>query len=339
MDIHGCVDLVLKEVPAGEYSALASNPKQAVAETFNLRVRAADHLGNQHGNGGACDGVSFLSDGVLLYAPTPNSKRENFTILHELGHWLIDQQDEIYSWLADQDEPEKLLETICDRVAQKLLVQAADIARVLGEGPLKAHHVPKLSALSQASRPASAIGLAKQLQGLGAVVIIDSYSREVQSSSVQPDPVRGWPTVIPWPGQTITEGHQLARLQPGESKTVRMVWENPWGNREHYYVDAYADEKRIYAIFSATDLWGAIAFHPHSDRQFDQRPNLTGYCCGRAFEGRSYPCNTCSQPYCPQCKGCRCDREAARNQVCSGGCFMSRPAHLLVDGICAECRD
>lgn len=338
MDIAGCVALTVGQVPPEARADLASRPKQAVNVAFGLRVQPADHLGSQHGAGGVCDGMSYLEDGVLLYAPTSNSRRENFTILHELGHWLVDQQEEALSWLADQDEPERLLETVCDHVAQELLVHVSDIDRVVGGGPLRARHVVDLYAISEASRPACAIGLASRLTGLGAVVIIDQFSRTVQYSSVQPDPIKGWPTVVPWPGHVLTEGHPLARLKPGNSTTARMEWETPWGKREHFYVDAIADEQRVYAVFSASDLWKSVAFHPHIDREFDQRPTLAGSCCGRDFEIRGYPCATCSQPYCPTCKFCKCDQEAAREQPCSK-CFTMRLSNLLTDGLCTDCRD
>jgi hypothetical protein len=338
MDLNGCINLALRQVPLEARPALASSPIEAVRDLFDLQVHAAEHLGKEHGAGGVCDGMSFLEDGVLLYAPTPNSRRQNFTILHELGHWLIDQEDGVLSWLADQDEPEKLLETMCDHLAQKLLLHGSQLDQVVRGDALQARHLMDLYAVSQASRPACAIGLASRLTGLGAVVIIDSYSRAVQYSSVRPDPAKGWPAVIPWPGHVLTEGHPLARLTPGTSTTARMEWETPWGDREHFYVDAVADEQRVYAVFSATDLWGSVAFHPYSDRQFDQRLNLTGLCCGREFETRGYPCGTCSQPYCPTCKCCKCDREAAREQACSK-CYMNRLSHLLKDGVCVECRE
>ena len=39
--------------------------------------------------------LSYLSDGVVLYRSTGN-RRENFTMAHELGHWLVDQTNDVY---------------------------------------------------------------------------------------------------------------------------------------------------------------------------------------------------------------------------------------------------
>lgn len=338
MNIDACSELALEHVPLECRIELARRPKTAITEMFGLRVEATEHLALQHDNGGACDGATFLDDGVLLFAPTPHSKRENFTVLHELGHWLVEQREDILIWVADQEEDEKILETICDRIAQKLLVHPSEIQQIIGDGPIKAHHILELSKKSSASRPASAIALSQQLRSLGALVVIDSFTLAVTSSSVHPDPLRGWPKVIPWPGQSVSAGHPLANLESGESSTARMTWESPWGQREHFYVDAYADDKRIYAVFSDTDLWDATDFHPNADREYDGRLQLTGYCCGTTFTNRGYPCSTCRQPYCSECGRCKCDQELARNRTCPN-CFISRPGHLFVDDLCHECRE
>lgn len=338
MNTDTCAEIAIQLIPAGKRLELAQRPTTTITSMFDLRVRATEHLTLQHDNGGACDGASFLADGVLLYAPTLHSKRENFTVLHELGHWLVEENDEIMIWLADQEEHEKILETVCDRIAQKLLVHPSEIQEIIGNGPLRAHHILELSEQSSASRPASAIALSGQLSNVGALVIIDPTKLTVTSSSVFPDPIKGWPKVIPWPGQSISSGHPLALLKPGESRTDRMTWETPWGQREFFYIDAYADDKRIYAVFSATDLWGAVAFHPNVSREFDDRLQLNGYCCGVNFNSKGYPCNTCKDPYCPECGRCKCDREIQRNQVCNS-CYMSRPAQLFVDDVCQECQE
>lgn len=41
---------------------------------------------------GSCDGVSFIADRTVLFRPT-TSRRENFTLAHELGHILVRECD------------------------------------------------------------------------------------------------------------------------------------------------------------------------------------------------------------------------------------------------------
>jgi hypothetical protein len=283
-----------------------------------------------------CDGTSYLSDGVILYRRTGN-RRENFTLPHELGHWLVDQVDDVYDWLAEQPEPMKMLETVCDRVASQLLLPNAAVAHVVGAGPVSARHVGELMDATQASRPACAIALASRLAGLGAVVIIDQFVSLVEYASVQPDPEQGWPKVFPWPGQSVPADHPLTKLDDGATLTRKTFWQTPWGSRADFYLDAVAVSRRVVTVFSATDLWGAERLHLDAPREFDQRLELSVRCCGQTRTVRGYPCSTCREPFCPSCKRCRCDRRAQSEVACSK-CYLAYQTHLIVDGLCEECR-
>ncbi|MFI8592609.1 ImmA/IrrE family metallo-endopeptidase [Dietzia maris] len=308
-----------------------------LTDDLGLIVTPVDHLANKRADGGACDGISFLQDGVMLYAPTPWSRRENFTLAHELGHWLVDETPEIYDWLADQENAGQLLETVCDRIAQSLLLPAPEIATIVRGGPVRARHVGELYDATQASMPVCAIALNRHVPGVSAIAIIDRYTRSVTFASVKPDPNDGWPTVMPWRGQCVDGNHPLLTLAPGKSTTRRLSWHNQWGGKAEYYVDAIGSEKRIVATFCTTDIWEIDRFHAPIDRDFDARPVASGSCCGQAFERRGYPCPECDQPFCPRCERCRCQRLAESMVTCSQ-CFVMYPSHLIAQGVCEDCR-
>lgn len=339
MDLEFSVDQALSLVPPGARKRFVANPAEVLRSDFGLTVKAVDHLASARDDGGACDGVSFLEDGVILYAATPASRRENFTLAHELGHWLAESAPDIYDWLADQDDPGRLLETVCDRIAQRLLLPDDAAASVISSGPIRAQHLIDLYNTTQASRPVCAIALAKQLPSLGAVIIVDRYAGVVAHASVTPDPEHGWPIVFPWRNQQLPATHPFLQLPVGAGSTRRLTWSTAWGTQAEFYVDVVADDKRVFAVFSDSDLWGIEQFHPDLDRDFDSRPQLTGHCCGTSFHRRGYPCSNCEQPFCPQCGECRCERNAKREVMCEGDCFMMFLPHLLVGGRCSECRD
>lgn len=337
VDLDQCVDLCLSALSRETRDRFAKDPIATLRTELGMAVRAVDHLGDSsRSDGGACDGMSFLSDGVILYSPTPESRREYFTLGHELGHWLVEQSGEAFDWLGDQAEPAKLLETVCDRIAQRLLLSDDLANEVLGSGPVTAQFVLTLFSNSNASRPVCAIAAAQRLR-LGAVLIVDIRTGQVTHASVKPDPVLGWPRVYPWPGQVLDAGHPLMQWGSQARKTLRTRWRMPWGAQERFYVDAVADERRIFAVLSADDLWGVDRFHAPSDREFDTRPTLTGTCCGKTFERRGIPCPDCGDPYCPECGLCRCQKVSAREVVCSS-CFLQYQPHLVVDGKCFDCR-
>lgn len=338
MNLDQCVDRALNHLDEAVRGRFAANPLEVLRNDLSLKVRRVDHLADRRDDGGACDGLSFLQDGVILYAPTPYSRRENFTLAHELGHWLVEQAEELYDWLADQGDPPRMLETVCDRIAQRLLLPEEVVVSVVAGEPIRARHVLKLYLASHASGPACSIALANRLPQLGAVAIIDRAKDVVQYASVRPDPEEGWPVVFPWPGQAVPVGHPFRSMPPGAGITRKTFWRTAWGNQQEYYIDAVSDDRRVIAVFSDIDVWGAERLHIGEPREFDRRPVSEIHCCGRVQAVRGYPCQDCGQPYCPHCGHCRCQRIAQKEQMCVGGCFLRFQPHLLVNGLCEECR-
>ncbi len=336
MNVDTCARRALAGLTDQQRRDVAADPIDAL-RALGLEVRAVEHLANQRADGGACDGVSFLDDGVVLYAASSRSRRENFTLAHELGHWLVHRDSAILDWLADQPSPMAQLETICDRVAQQLLLPAEHVAATVGAGPVRAEHLLELYAGTNASRPVCAIGLAARLRGLGAVVIINTTTWDVESASIHPDPDRGWPEVFPWRGQPTPPGHPFRTLRPGAALTRRSRWTAPWGSEQTYYIDALRDDRRVYAVLADTDLWHAETLHLDPPRDYLDRPRGEVTCCGRTHTVSGYRCSTCDRHYCPVCKQCVCDRRAARAVTCTK-CFLTREPHLVSGGVCVECR-
>lgn len=335
--LKDCVEIALSKLDPTVRETFADDPFDALTNGLNLKVGAVRHLSQSRSDGGSCDGMSFLDDGVILYAPTDN-RRENFTLAHELGHWLIDQADHIYDWLSTQPEPMVVLETVCDRVAQRLLLPEATIRAVIGTGPVEARQVIDLYNASRASVPACGIALATQLPTLGAVIIIDRATHVIEYASVHPHPDHGWPQVHPWRHHEVPAGHPLKNLETDGTLRRRSTWTNKWDRTAEYYIDAVAGPRRTIAVLADIDLWQTEAFHPTTTREYRNQVERQVTCCGRTYTVRTYPCPKCRQPFCPACKGCRCDRQAAAETRCAGPCGLNYLPHLLEGGLCDECR-
>jgi len=331
------IDRAMKILDTTTREQFALDPESALTTQLGLRVRAVETLATSRDDGGFCDGMSFLDDGVILYAPTPNSRRQNFTLGHELGHWVVDHDKGLFDWIADQAEPLALLETVCDQIAQRLLLPDALTTSIIGSEPVRAHHVQDLFDASQASYQACAIAISRHIRGVGAVVLIGRQSGDIHHASVQPDPDDGWPEVYPWRGQVLPEMHALRGFQPGASFTRRITWRDTWDRTAEFYADAVAGERRIIAVLAGYDIWKVEPSYVIQPRDYDTRPFLTIYCCGQDRSFRGYPCDKCGQGFCPVCKQCRCERSAQTELVCTG-CFMVFQAHLLVDELCEDCR-
>jgi len=342
-NIDDCVYAAMATLSPETLSRFLADPLHTMRADLGLKVQEAEHLAEKRADGGACDGLSFLKDGVVLYAPTRNSRRQNFTLAHEVGHWLVHKVPAIFDWLVDQPDPKKMLETLCDQIAQRLLLGEGAMTSVVGSGPIQARHVLDLYEASQASLPACAIALAAQLPGVGAVTLVDREDPDddpvVKYASVRPDPAQGWPRVYPWPGQVVPPAHPLRFIVPSAPVRRRSWWATPWGEREDCYIDAIAiTTRRTIAVLVDADLWGAEAFHPPTNRSYDERPEQEVACCGQIRVARGYPCNDCGQVRCPTCKKCRCDKQTDELVLCEGSCFLKYRPNLLVAGKCEDCR-
>lgn len=336
--VEECAAIALAGLADDIAARFAGDPLGTLRNDMKLTVRAVDHLDDARADGGVCDGVSYLNDGVILYRSTGN-RRENFTLAHELGHWLVDQADAIYDALADLDDAAKLLESVCDRIARLLLLPDDRLTSVVTTTVVEARHVTDLYDATNASIHACVIALKDRLPGLGAVLVTRCGEDEVLYASVRPDDEHGWPKVYPWPGQPLPTAHPLRNIRPGGTLRQRTFWTMPWGERADFYIDAVADSRRTIAVLSADDLWQAVRYHPTTRREFDQRPELAVNCCGQLHKFRGWPCGTCGEGYCPTCGNCRCQRQMAAEVLCAGSCFMQYLPHLLdKNGLCEACR-
>lgn len=301
-----------------------------VAELPAVKVSREGH--------GSCDGVSFIADRTVLFRPTV-SRRENFTLAHELGHILVRECDQVQDWLADLDAGEegRMEEWLCDQIAQRILLPDELVAEFTG--PVSAAGVVDLFDVSQASLAACAVAASRRLPGPAGIVLINVDTGEVDLASVQPDSELGWPANFPWRNQLLPEGHPLQLLRQGPEATARrrMSWTTPWGTRSTYYVDAQRHFGQIVAIFADRDLWGSERLHLDGPREFRRSILGTVRCCGETHAVSTFPCDVCHGHFCPTCQRCQCDKRAATEVLCTG-CFQLKQRHLMTNGVCVDCQ-
>jgi hypothetical protein len=328
---------ILDRLAEADREALAADPKRELTERFGLRLREQDKLAERRDAGGWCDGISFLDNGIVLYAPFPFSRRENFTLTHELAHKLAEEDDDTLNWLADRDQPGRDLERLCDLIAARLLLPETLITQVLDRSAPAAAHIRALFEASAASEVVCAIALAQRLPCQGAVIMMDIGSRTISYASVASPEDDGWPIAYPWPKQEIPAHHRLARLHADQAAREESWWATPWGEKQDYYLDAIAGRNRIHAVLAVRDLWQVTRFHTDTSETTGRPARQLDCPCGFHGVARGYPCNECGQPYCPSCKECQCPRRNAALVVCQQ-CFVSVAKADIIDGRCSNCR-
>lgn len=309
---------------------IARDPLAAARDDFHCVLVELENL-NERGDGGSCDGFSFLDANTIYYRPT-FSDRQNFTVAHELAHQLVENDDEAIDWITSQPGAPKL-EEVCEAVAGRLLIPD-DIVTAIGTPPT-ARGLAAIFNSTNASRSACAVRIAQQLPCEGFVAIIDVRTQHVYFAA-RHDDTRPYA----WQGNSVPDTHNVRYVEDGQQRHAESWWPYPNGDRVRFYMSAYRERDWTFAIFAANDLWQTITFHAPEQRQRDTRPELTHRCPDCGFDGtfRGYPCTDCRTPYCSRCKRCECDRRSERSKVCIS-CGLVKAKHLFdEDEICVDCQ-
>jgi hypothetical protein len=330
-------DRLVEELDEDVRAELAADPAKAMRDYFGLTVRESETL-SQRGDGGWCDGMSFRHHNEVLYAPSPFSKRKYFTMLHELGHKLADDEEdgEILDWLGELKNEREVIEQVCDLVAGRLLVLDSTLDEVLGGERPTGKALARLHCESNASREACAVALSRRLGCPGFITVIRDDIVTFTSRLGEPKPA-------PWRDVPLPTGHPLRSMGDGAIQTMESWWPDFAGTRHRYYQHALCAEPWTYAVFAENDLWGVVRLHlPREEKRTAPGEPVDFECpnCGLKRRTRTFRCNSCGGPTCPQCEYCRrCDQEARRKRGTCKGCTQSVLIHLLdTNGYCPNCR-
>ena len=308
-------------IPESLRQALATDPETALSGLPGIRVTPVPQLRDARGAGGWCDGLSFINDGIICYSPSPRSRRQNFTLLHEFGHLCVDGDDDALDWLADRADPPADLERLCDAIAAEILIPAPVVTRLLAGSPPEPGHLRQLYAASSASEEVCAIALASHIPVRGAVLLIrrDTATVTFAASSGYPflriprdlpvpprHPLRDLGTRQRWTGWTLPDLRMALADLPTKASGSRIP-DEPF-LRAH----AEAGPRRTTAVLMdiaspggpADDRFRRAGESPPDAARVPEPKACPA--CGQASARSSYPCEECGAPPCPACGRCRC---------------------------------
>jgi hypothetical protein len=316
---------------------LATDPLGALRD---MRLRVVELQAVATSETCSVDGAYFPAPYSPLptigYVPTPRSRRENFTLLHELGHHLIRLDDELLSRIADEDDRDLSEERICDAFAGRVLVPDEVVLAVLNGRRPEAADLRKLYEACRGSREACAVRLAEQLRCDGYVVLLERDSRTVRFASSSPERPYAWGR-----GSPIPIDHPVWRA--GSAGSFRGEGEVVWRSRyrRNFWLDAVGDGPLVLAVFAADRYWKASGLGILSDpSQTRATPILfSGTCrhCGAGVYG-TRACEKCGDVTCRKCGKCGCGAPAPLVKICTK-CHMMKGKAQFRPGssVCREC--
>lgn len=319
---------------------LAESPVEAI-KSQGVQVEPFVTSGYQDGDC-SCDGIFHPGPPPAIgFRPTPNSRRERFTLIHEFGHYAIRSHDDVLSELADLDNDggRQAEERVCDAFAGRILIPDDAVAAVLDGGRPLARHIGDLYRRSYGSREACAVRLAEHLAGFGYVVIADPTTKTVRFAS--PSPTNPYP----WRrGTQLPERHPLWRTpEKGEHRgQAPVIW--PSGDTRELWIDAVSYQRKVHAVFVEHRHWEGPGLSILSGGVHQARPTAySGTCphCGAHTWGYRLH-ETCGELWCRKCKRCSCGaakRPEPPTRRCSR-CGLTKRSNLFIqnDGqVCVDC--
>jgi hypothetical protein len=318
-----------------ERVALATAPR-AFLEGRGIRVTPLDDVPGSELC--TCDGMfSEWPMANIAYVPTPGSRREGFTLIHEFCHYLVRHNDDVLSALHDMDDDAGLVaeERVCHAFAGQILVPDHVIVGVLAGNRPEARHLRQLVAASAGSLEACAVRLAEHLPANGYVVIADPVRRCIQFASPSPDAPYRWGRRT-----TLPEQHPLWRAATTGAfrGQGQVVWAS--GARMNLWLDAVANRGLVHAIFSEARYLGGKGLSLLDEAPTAARPiPISGTCRHCDADTWGYTaCPICDAVRCRSCGRCGCGAPRPTTRICTA-CNLEKGRAQFSSATSRVCRD
>lgn len=303
---------------------LTRDPLGTIENDLGLEIVFRDEARTDDGCG--VDGAYTRGTSKLIVAESASLGRRNFTALHEAGHYLCAEDDDILDDIAMSPD-RSLEEAVANIFAADVLIPREHVDEIVGDEGLTAAAVLETHRRTEASRSACCAASVRHLPGNGYVILAHS-SGEVVYAAGTPHQYILAPGAIQPEDSTLARAGRIGRARGQERLIHRTGTSTP-----EFNVDAIEDGGWVFAIaFDGPAPWGGLTI-------LDDRPlaRTTAECphCEHEFEAWSKPCIGCGDYKCPRCGKCDCSSGPAERPCPS--CYTRVLPHLLVPGGCVNC--
>lgn len=304
----------------GEAASFAGHdPARALERVEGLRIIEDPTL---RGRSCPIDAVYDVDTKTIKWRPSRTWGRDNFTLLHELGHHLLaEDEDWQYGVIAVMgDGGLRVEERVVSAFAARLLLPDDLVAGAFKSG-VTAAAIRDLAADS-ASSASACLARALDLPGDRLVMLTDLDGRPYFSlSNGEPySPGRGvpQPAVARAADNALNRADHSHRLVGGEGVVYRSGRANT-----RVVFDVAVDGAQVFVVVESTPY----------DNRVDDRGSFHIECiegCGESFVPQESPgqCAACREYRCPRCSRCDCNID-----VYCERCFVAIPVQRVSVGI------
>lgn len=283
---------------------LSQAPLATLENHRDISVRFVSHVP------GAC-GVSgyYRPNPPTINVRRANSvERDNFTVLHELGHHL-QQSDPAWAFevlsALDDHARDRLEEAVSDALATNILLPDSVLEAHFGDDELRASAIADLHASTVASRRACCMA-AFTWTADKALIFLTDLEGKVEfclstHESLYPVP---WGGVQPDVARMI---RNTASTIPGAAGNAQEGLTYSTGNRR--------DDIRLDLAFDHQSRWVFVVARPTTrfgDQQWSKKTReCSNNSCGTIFDvdATTQSCPKCHDYKCPECSECSCESD------------------------------
>jgi hypothetical protein len=287
------------------------------------------------GSGCAVDGTYHPGPQPrILVADDVTPARQRFTLLHELGHHLIENDDRLND--LEISDRERRDEDICNEVAAAVLLPKEVVDAALPAGKFTAKDVAALYDERRASRMACCVAAARRLRRPGCVIL---GSEDGTADFTAHHPATAWRIA-----RGTQQGDDSILASAARSATrasrgvtsVRFASGHRSGNMQG---DAYqAEDGWVFAVIvdDTHAPWGA-GLHLGLTDTGAPVEEIECIHCGEVTKVWTKACAKCGDRVCWKCNRCSCPVGPAP-KVCQG-CHLLKGPNLFQDGseVCVDC--
>lgn len=271
---------------------------------------------------------------TLVVTEAMSRRRQQFTLLHELGHHLQRTVLELGEAVVAHDQPGEFEDACCDAFAAQILLPSQLLTPFLDKRGPTASGAAALFSSSNASRAAICVRLAPFMSGSGVIAVLDESGTVTFAAShggMYP-PARGSDQARnPLVAAAIADSQRTTTLQRNDAR----IWYRDGHSTPELYGQAAWSDGRLFIVMAEYGVaWLALSPPRETKPLYLTSKWETCETCGTNFVVLAR-CPTCGEPKCPS-GHCACTKAATR--TCPE-CFLVKPRGQFPPGsdICSDC--